>query len=156
MNCNTQCHICQIKLYRRPGHIAKVEHIFCSTGCRNKYYSGNKNFKWKGGVRDTLRDLENAKRRTLTNKIKAVEYLGGSCSDCGYNKCIAALDFHHINPNTKDSDIKSLGQRKWESILKEIKKCKLLCSNCHREHHWKEKNGHRTGKEIVQTFSVAI
>ena len=40
---------------------------------------------------------------TLKYKLKAVEYLGGKCALCGYSKCLASLDFHHINPLTKDT-----------------------------------------------------
>ena len=72
-------------------------------------------------------------------KEKAVTYKGGKCEKCGYNKCIAALDFHHKNPEEKIYDVKSLMNRKWELIQEEIDKCILLCSNCHREEHWNER-----------------
>lgn len=74
-------------------------------------------------------------RRKL--KKKAIMYLGGKCVICGYNKCEAALDFHHISPDEKDFVIFKNGVvRSWAKILNEIKKCELLCSNCHREKHW--------------------
>jgi hypothetical protein len=38
------------------------------------------------------------------NKQKGVDYLGGKCIKCGYNKCIAALEFHHLNPKEKDKN----------------------------------------------------
>lgn len=67
-------------------------------------------------------------------KLKAVEYLGGSCKMCGYNKCVSALDFHHRNPNEKEF---SIGREihSWELVVKELDKCDLLCANCHREIH---------------------
>ena len=67
-------------------------------------------------------------------KIKAVEYMGGSCKCCGYNKCVWALAFHHLNPDEKDFSIggKSLS---WEKIKTELDKCVLVCTNCHFEIH---------------------
>ena len=72
------------------------------------------------------------------NKVKllAVEYKGGKCSLCGYNKCIAALEFHHTDPEHKDFSISREGNtRSWEKVKLEIDKCILLCANCHREVH---------------------
>lgn len=62
---------------------------------------------------------------------------GGGCSICGYNKCPAALEFHHKDPNEKEFQINKRWSMSKEAILKEIDKCVLLCSNCHREEHWK-------------------
>ena len=69
-------------------------------------------------------------------KRKAVEYKGGKCQECGYNRCIGALEFHHRDPKAKDPSWRLMRIRKFENIKKEIDKCDLLCSNCHREKHW--------------------
>ncbi len=69
------------------------------------------------------------------NKIKSVEYMGEKCKNCGYNKCIQALDFHHINPDEKEFSLSKLMNHKFETIIKELNKCILLCSNCHMETH---------------------
>lgn len=80
------------------------------------------------------------KRRRLL-KAKAVEYKGGVCSKCGYDKCLSALDFHHIDPKEKDFSISSDGHtRSWEQIKNELDKCILVCANCHREIHDAEIN----------------
>ena len=79
------------------------------------------------------------KYRVLLMKQKAIEYLGGKCSICGYNKCSRALEFHHINPDEKDNTISNLYNYSWEKIKKELDKCILLCANCHRELHNKDK-----------------
>ena len=77
------------------------------------------------------------KRHRLANKCRAVEMLGGICMKCGYNKCIAALDFHHPNNTSKRYDISDHLNGSWENVDKtEILKCKLLCANCHRELHY--------------------
>lgn len=69
------------------------------------------------------------------NKRFAIEYLGGACIKCGYNKYDCSLDLHHINP--KEKDINFATKRGWskERLTKELDKCVLLCSNCHREFH---------------------
>lgn len=72
-------------------------------------------------------------RRKL--KQRAVEYLGGKCRRCSYDKCSAAMDFHHRDPTQKEFRIASGHTRKWEFIRAELDKCDLLCSNCHRELH---------------------
>jgi hypothetical protein len=76
-----------------------------------------------------------SKKRRRTIKLKAVEYKGGNCQKCGYNKCVEALDFHHLNPREKDFTI-SGNAGKWENIKNELDKCILLCKNCHAEHHY--------------------
>lgn len=73
--------------------------------------------------------------RRLAKKQQAVEYKGGCCSICGYNKCIGALDFHHTDPTQKDADFTQMKNWSWDRIQKEVDKCILVCSNCHREIH---------------------
>ena len=68
----------------------------------------------------------------------ALEYKGSKCEICGYNKCSAALDFHHKDPKEKDFNL-SDGNLilDWCEIKKELDKCSLVCANCHREIHAK-------------------
>lgn len=73
--------------------------------------------------------------RRLRMKIKAVDYLGGECKKCGYNKSLSALDFHHLDANKKDFNIAKNSNKSWDFLKKELDKCVLLCSNCHREEH---------------------
>lgn len=68
-------------------------------------------------------------------KRRMVEWMGGSCESCGYDRCLAALDFHHRNPEDKKFNLATAPRRKWEEVIKELTKCVLLCSNCHREYH---------------------
>jgi hypothetical protein len=69
-------------------------------------------------------------------KLKSVEYKGGKCEICGYNKCVEALHFHHLNPSEKHFGLSNKGlTRSWDKIKPEIDKCMLVCSNCHSEIH---------------------
>ena len=73
------------------------------------------------------------------NKVKSliVESMGGSCQICGYDKCFTALDLHHIDSSEKDFSFGAIraNPKSWEKIVNELKKCILLCANCHRELH---------------------
>ena len=83
--------------------------------------------------------VESVQKRRSNLKIMAVEYKGGKCKICGYDKCYDALEFHHLEPNKKDFGISTEGHtRSWVSVKKELDKCILVCANCHREIHHKE------------------
>lgn len=81
--------------------------------------------------------VDYVKTRRIKLKQLAVEYKGGCCQRCGYDKYIGALEFHHKDPNAKEFAISKDGgnSRSWAKIQIELDKCVLLCSNCHREVH---------------------
>jgi hypothetical protein len=72
------------------------------------------------------------RRRVISTQLK--EAFGGSCAACGYDKCISALEFDHLDPKDKDFTISSR-RNDMVSALKEAAKCLLLCCRCHRERH---------------------
>ena len=73
------------------------------------------------------------RRRRKENLIKVC---GCKCALCGYNKVISALEFHHIEPEEKEYGIAEKGTcHDLEKDLAEVKKCILVCANCHREIH---------------------
>tara|TARA_Y100001951_G_C11128791_1_gene177041 strand:+ start:141 stop:560 length:420 start_codon:yes stop_codon:yes gene_type:complete len=77
-------------------------------------------------------------RRNPTKK-KCIEYLGGKCEHCGVTLDDihqSAFDFHHKDPSKKEINISQMRGDLWKNVIKELKKCILLCSNCHRKHHW--------------------
>lgn len=76
----------------------------------------------------------------MNRKIECVLYKGGKCERCGYNKCLSALEFHHIDPNEKDFSISTSDRTSFDFLKPELDKCMLLCSNCHREIHEEIKN----------------
>jgi hypothetical protein len=78
--------------------------------------------------------------RTKIRKIKILELMGGKCSLCGYNNNLTALEFHHVNSKEKEFVYTKLRKLKWETVVKELKKCILVCANCHREIHYPENN----------------
>lgn len=78
---------------------------------------------------------ENQKERWTERKIEAMKLFGSKCSKCGYCKNFAALEFHHTNPKEKVFSWNQTRELAWIKIIEELKKCVLLCSNCHREQH---------------------
>lgn len=92
----------------------RSDKTYCSASCKNK-----------GAV--------NKRRRLL--KEKAVAYKGGKCENCGYCKCIWALQFHHKDPSQKEFRLSSGNTPSWEKTKTEADKCILLCANCHFELH---------------------
>lgn len=107
---------------------------YCSNKCKSKH-ENPKNY-------DKNKHLQYQKKRGTERKTKLIIMSGGSCNKCGYNKCIASLSFHHLNPPDKlfHLDMASLCHRSWTSILSEYSKCQLLCLNCHTELHYLEHN----------------
>lgn len=93
------------------------------------------------------------KRRQI--KLELIKYKGGKCEICGYDKCIAALEFHHIDPKTKKFGIGN-GNIKSLNILKqEVDKCLLLCNRCHTELHYQQflEKHKQEQKEIEENIS---
>ncbi len=78
---------------------------------------------------------ESQKNRWKDRKRKLVEMFGGKCQQCGYDKNMSCLDFHHKDPDKKEFDWRKLRLKKWEDIIKEAKKCICVCKNCHGEIH---------------------
>lgn len=78
-------------------------------------------------------------QKRIEQKNKIIQLLGGKCCKCNYDKSNRALHPHHLE--NKNFGIGGNGSYKtWDLILNEIKKCELLCSNCHRIKHSKFKN----------------
>ena len=71
-------------------------------------------------------------------KQRGVAALGGKCLICNGVFEACCYDFHHINPEEKEFEISSgntNGARTWLRVRDELKKCTLLCANCHRLYH---------------------
>jgi transposase-like protein len=78
--------------------------------------------------------VEAVQRRRRKVKRILVEEAGGRCVICGYDRHVAALHFHHIDPAQKCFGLSRRGiTRSIETLRAEARKCVLLCSNCHAE-----------------------
>ena len=79
---------------------------------------------------------EYGKRYRKKRKLEMIEYKGGCCQLCGYDKYNSAMDFHHIE--LRDKDINIINGSSFETAKAELDKCILLCANCHRGLHAEE------------------
>jgi hypothetical protein len=113
-----KCQVCQTLLIGRQRN-------FCSIKCKVQ----TTNFKHQNYTAQQARGLE--------RKKQLIEIAGGECCDCGYKKNISALEFHHLNPDKKSFgiDLRKCSCSKWDRLVEEVKKCVLICANCHRERH---------------------
>ena len=99
-----------------------------------EYYSRG-NGKLRSECKDCHKSYVKGKyneRKNIVSDIKTSQ----KCAKCGESRSYV-LDFHHKNPSVKDGTIARMtsNYNKIEDIQKEIDKCIVLCSNCHREFH---------------------
>jgi len=82
---------------------------------------------------EKTRELDNERKRRyrLERRIFLINYMGGKCNCCGEND-YDLLDFDHIVATTKTIAINYILSFKLDTILEELKKCQLLCINCHK------------------------
>jgi hypothetical protein len=86
--------------------------------------------------------LKNKSDKLITKKLK--KYItdvkkNSICEICGESRWYT-LDFHHIDKKTIEiSTLVRIGCS-LDTLLKEMSKCIIVCSNCHRELHYLEKH----------------
>ena len=85
-----------------------------------------------------MSNSENVKNLIKRRKLDFVDVLGGQCCLCGFNEFVQALEFHHVHPEEKSFGISSATAitKSLSAKLAELKKCVLLCANCHRGVHY--------------------
>ena len=77
--------------------------------------------------------------RTSIIKDTIIEFFGNKCNSCNLSFPSCCYDFHHIDKTNKEFTISNMFTSNGiEEICKEISKCEMLCSNCHRLHHYNE------------------
>lgn len=114
---------------------------FYENGHNNRKYMDKNQYQREWNHRNKDKRYQSKVSRLNRLKAEMIEKKGGACQDCEckYNgKNAAIFDFHHRNPEHKDIALnkKSLNRYSLDDIWKELEKCDLLCSNCHRMLHW--------------------
>lgn len=89
--------------------------------------------KYREANKDKIK-LHNKEMRD-ERKLKIVELCGNKCADCQQSFPTYVYDFHHLNPNEKDSNLATIMSHRWDTLAVELSKCIMLCSNCHRIRH---------------------
>lgn len=101
-----------------------------------QWYENNKHREdYKAADRATKKRIRKERKGWFVEFRKTLK-----CNRCPENDW-AVLDFHHSDPEEKDMEVSTMVSHAWskEKILKEISKCEVLCSNCHRKHHRDER-----------------
>ena len=111
----------------------KIKMMVCKKHGLTEYYLSS-----EGRYRCKKCNIESINERRRFLKKELVRYKGGKCEICGYDDCIAALEFHHLNPEEKDFGIGNGNIKSLEKLKKEVDKCILVCNRCHKEIHYKE------------------
>lgn len=105
----------------------------------SEYYSNGKTpsgtLKYKPNCRVCFNQAVAITTQVKLDFVKTV--FGNSCQVCGYDRCSSALDFHHLDPTTKDYKPTLIlrNSATLETVKKELSNCLQLCANCHREVH---------------------
>jgi hypothetical protein len=105
------------------------------TAIRTEAYRQKNKDKWR----------ENDKKHSKKYNQLILEWKSQGCSKCN-EKRPHTIDAHHINPNEKDFMVGTV-KRGIKITKEELKKCIPLCSNCHRDFHYHEK---QTGISIKE------
>lgn len=106
------------------------------SGHNNRKYDNSTQYKREWNHRNRKSRYESKIARGHRLKVKVIKLLGGKCLSCnleynGKNACV--FQIHHKNPKDKlfVVNTRTLINYAWKKILEEIKKCNLLCANCH-------------------------
>lgn len=102
---------------------------------KREYYQRNKirANQWANVNREKIRKQDTVRR--IRRKREAVDLMGGRCVDCGLVFPLAVYDFHHLDPAKKEFNPCNMLTKNKERFMEELKKCVLLCANCHRIRH---------------------
>jgi hypothetical protein len=101
--------------------------------CNSENYYINKNKKVYSYCKQCGKNKTVTQQKQL--KLQCINYKGGKCSICGYDKYFGSMEFHHLDPSKKDFGISDGRCYNFNKIKIELDKCILVCSNCHKEIH---------------------
>src|ERR1041384_1855996 len=109
---------------RKPRDLSRLRKCACGETDPNKFY-GNKFWLCAKCWNDY------SVKKNREKAAWAREQLGGKCKICGFDKYKSALAIHHLDPKEKDVAFRSMRSWSLDRIAKELRKCVLLCTNCH-------------------------
>ncbi len=90
---------------------------------------------------DNRRKWQRDRRREYTKRLRQLKKNHKKCDYCEYSIHTEVLEFHHRSPKEKSFSFTcgGFGNYSWKRILEEIAKCDIICANCHRYLHFKDK-----------------
>lgn len=134
--CNCK-EIKSVKLFNKRGTGYNSWCKKCCNKYHKKYYSNTRAIHY-----------EITTRRRIVLRQKLLEYLKEHpCVDCGESNPIT-LEFHHLK--NKKYNIANIIKyvSSWDTVLKEIAKCDIVCSNCHKKRTAKQQNWYSKSRKV--------
>lgn len=112
---------------------------FCSLPCKN------------ADTNNRHQNYHRQQERGLERKQRFLGETGNCCTRCGYNRNLAALTWHHLDPAQKlfSLDIRAMSNRSESELRREMTKCIVLCANCHAETHFPQMARNTTRRRSV-------
>jgi len=110
--------------------LINLQRKFCSRKCKDR--------NWH--IKESA--YERQRKRGIKRKLKLIQLKNNACKVCGYDKNMAVLTFHHVDPKIKlfNLYLNNIATKCLQDVFEESKKCDLLCQNCHQELHHPEFN----------------
>lgn len=143
------CSVCNLEKDVKDFYFKNKDKGWLHAQCKSCYSEKRKSFMPEHYAK--YGDVYRSRARTRKATVKKIrqnqlyDYLEyKSCEQCGFSD-IRALDFDHLDPAIKKFSIaRAINDcYSWEKILLEIRKCQILCSNCHRirtaeQYNWRK------------------
>jgi len=158
------CLQCGSTFDRKDSEVRRSSHHFCSRSCSARYWNKQNPKRKREGLcrvcgiaihtserwcseeckakthqKNVARNKAARGSRVVSYrqrlKQRAIEAKGGCCQICGYARATRSLHFHHLDPKQKDFGVGCGSAPSWAKVQEELKKCVLLCANCHGEVH---------------------
>lgn len=130
-----KCSICKENFPATLEYFGKHKNRGLDTYCKDCRHKKTRQYYYNNKEKMKLQSV--AWKKTQRQKINEYKDLL-FCLKCNESRNWL-LDFHHIDPNKKDFQISQGEGYGWKKVQKELKKCIPLCSNCHRDFHYQEK-----------------
>ena len=117
--------------------------IDCVPYGKSRYVTKTEEGRLKRIATKTRRYYYNVKMRVGSDPVKirrqkyrssVIKLISGGCQICSYNRCFRNIVFHHLRDKQFQLDERHF-QYAFKTILNEIRKCMIVCHNCHGEIH---------------------
>jgi hypothetical protein len=139
------CSVCKEEKELTAENFARNKSKFQWT-CRpcHKTYRKEHYYRNRDKYLTMIKDRQNAIKEFISDYKTS-----RGCSKCGENHP-ACLDLHHLDPTQKTIEPSHIGGRGWgmDRVQRELDKCVVLCSNCHRKQHWRRGNASLFQSEV--------
>jgi len=84
--------------------------------------------------------ISRSKAKRIENWKKVFKFFEGRrCMVCGFESDLPIYELHHHDQEGKETNVSKIMHHSWEKVERELRKCILVCANCHRAIHHLER-----------------